>query len=110
MRCRAGAPEDAAPPRGAGRDQPSARRTSRDERLRAGRSPDEWEVNAGVLHELGSRFALLTTLEQGVLARLMEGSIVHDIVSERLMAPAVIHSLVHSILQKLQVVTWLDAV
>jgi two-component system nitrate/nitrite response regulator NarL len=71
---------------------------------------EEWHRTTSERHEIAARFARLTALEQWVLARLMEGGTVHDMVSAARLPYGLVRGQIRSVLEKLQVVTWLDAV
>jgi two-component system nitrate/nitrite response regulator NarL len=70
----------------------------------------EWHHRTSVHDELGTRFARLDGVERWVLGRLMEGATVQDIVDRWPMAPGAVRAHLRSILDKLDAVTWLDAV
>jgi two-component system nitrate/nitrite response regulator NarL len=71
---------------------------------------EEWHRTTSEHREIGARFARLTALEQWVLARLIEGGTVGDIVRAARMPSGLVRRQVRSVLEKLQVVTRLEAV
>lgn len=69
-----------------------------------------WHRQSRREHELTAGFSRLTEDERWVLGQLAKGRIVHDIARSRGVAPGLVLQRVDSIIHKLQVSSWLDAV
>jgi two-component system, NarL family, nitrate/nitrite response regulator NarL len=71
---------------------------------------EEWHACTKATHEILQRFARLDELECWVLARLRAGYAMHEIVRDGPLSQATVYRAVASVVDKLDVSSWLEAV